>query len=333
MFLVASRQALLVVMSIILAGCVDTHGQATRRPGGRSTARAVAGRGWRQIRPLNRPHPTGPASFFDANIGYGAGSTGVLGNPGALLETVDGGRSWVQIARFPNPIRYLRARPGGVALATLSHASYFVTRLAGATRVRRIRNLRSVRPERPWRPVPPARFPGHNPLLRWRVQTKAAGNTAWALLTSVSNMNQEAYVAYRSTDRGHTFTPIFAGSYSDPDLYDLLAPSADRRVRRAVRGATPRRGRLPRVVHGLRPASLDGAGDAQRPHVEAHDVSRLDAAVRAGLAYSTLSRTRRPWAASSAQTLPLPVTRVVKSAPRTVCTSSIVPLVALIRAN
>jgi hypothetical protein len=36
-------------------------------------------------------------------------------------------------------------------------------------------------------------------------------------------MNQQAYVAYRSTDRGHAFTPIFAGSYSDPDLYDLLA--------------------------------------------------------------------------------------------------------------
>jgi hypothetical protein len=100
--------------------------------------------------------------------------------------------------------------------------SFFVTRSAGVTRISAIGKLRHLTQEQPWRPVSPTRFPGHDPLLRWHVHTQRAGDTAWALLTSVSNMNQEAYVAYRSTNAGHTFTPIFSGAYSDPDLFDLL---------------------------------------------------------------------------------------------------------------
>lgn len=71
------------------------------------------GGGWRQILPVKHAEPTGPVSLLDRTTGYGASASGPLGDSQGLLETVDGGRSWVQIARFPLGVVYLRARPAG----------------------------------------------------------------------------------------------------------------------------------------------------------------------------------------------------------------------------
>jgi photosystem II stability/assembly factor-like uncharacterized protein len=59
------------------------------------------GRRWRQQYPQPPGLPTGPVSFFSAREGIGAGTPGLLGSPGAILATRDGGHLWSERGTLP----------------------------------------------------------------------------------------------------------------------------------------------------------------------------------------------------------------------------------------
>jgi photosystem II stability/assembly factor-like uncharacterized protein len=57
---------------------------------------------WRQLYPRPPGLPTGPVSFSSATEGVGAGTPGLLGSPGAIIATSDGGRTWSHRGVLPN---------------------------------------------------------------------------------------------------------------------------------------------------------------------------------------------------------------------------------------
>jgi photosystem II stability/assembly factor-like uncharacterized protein len=54
------------------------------------------GKHWEQRYPAGPGRPQGPVSFSSATDGIGAGKGGFFRNPGAILATADGGRTWTQ---------------------------------------------------------------------------------------------------------------------------------------------------------------------------------------------------------------------------------------------
>jgi photosystem II stability/assembly factor-like uncharacterized protein len=59
------------------------------------------GRHWRQLYPPPPGRPTGPVLFSSVTDGVGAGSPGLLGRPGAIVATRDGGRTWSERGMLP----------------------------------------------------------------------------------------------------------------------------------------------------------------------------------------------------------------------------------------
>lgn len=64
-------------------------------------ATADGGRHWHQLYPPTPGPPLGPVAFSTSRAGIGAVTGGLLGDPGAIVATGDGGRSWVARARLP----------------------------------------------------------------------------------------------------------------------------------------------------------------------------------------------------------------------------------------
>ena len=59
------------------------------------------GRHWQQVYPQPPGLPTGPVLFSSPTEGVGAGTPGLLGSPGAITATSDGGRTWSERGKLP----------------------------------------------------------------------------------------------------------------------------------------------------------------------------------------------------------------------------------------
>jgi photosystem II stability/assembly factor-like uncharacterized protein len=64
-------------------------------------ATSDGGRHWRQVYPRPPGQPRGSVTFSTAHAGIGAATGGLLGDPGAIVATGDGGASWVARGRIP----------------------------------------------------------------------------------------------------------------------------------------------------------------------------------------------------------------------------------------
>lgn len=62
---------------------------------------ANGGRNWQQLYPSPPGLPTGPVLFSSATDGVGVGTPGLLGTPGAIVATRDGGRHWSETGTLP----------------------------------------------------------------------------------------------------------------------------------------------------------------------------------------------------------------------------------------
>ena len=136
--------------------------------GGRALLRSTdGGAQWAQVLPA--PVPTAAIQFLTANEGWGVGT---LFDPGAILETIDGGRTWSVVFSVP-----------GAALSDISFPNSSNGWVAGATQ--------------PWDPQS-----GQG--LLWRTTD---GGQSWSVVTATMRLPALPTIAFSGGGRGSLITP------------------------------------------------------------------------------------------------------------------------------